>query len=404
MKYYIYVCTFAIFLLSGLNFTSNEEGGFLSRVIAADILGAFIVLTTVVLLSIKGRLYVPKTYRIYSIFLITLFISCVFSMFKTKAIVEYIIHLYIFLLSLSLYNLFILYEDKVDIQYIITSALWGGAIIAMVGLLHFFIFPSWFPVVSGGLSGTFRNTGQAGAYFGVLLAIFIPAFFSNTIKKSILNIFLILLIVLALIFTLKRSSIIGFFIGLLLMVAMNSLRSKNDFKNSILFVCAIYIIGLIAFIFFNWGLSNIPGMRERFEYKFSSDASEGITNFFSENVEAAFSAFYDRPILGVGLNNIIGVYTEEYEIHNGYLSILSSSGFLGALIFFLFLIYSLRLVIIRSKYNDFIKYLLPFYIGLIVSWVYTYPLRKREVWLFFFIISAMLYISKKKCSRKNEVI
>lgn len=386
-------------ILSGITWTEGE-GGIASRLTYADILGFCIVIYSLFLILInKNIILLPKSYKSYIPFLILMLISSIFSLKYEKAIFEYIVHIFIFIVSLSLINI-AYYSKNIDLSKVFISILYGSSLIAIIGLLHFFIFPSWFPGTEGGLSGTFRNTGQAGAYFGVFLAILLPAFLSGKLKSNPLNIFLFSIIVLALIFTFKRAALLGFFSGLFFLMVITSF-SLNKYDKKISAYCAslFFVFLMVISIFLSWGLENIPGMEHRIESKFNEDTVENFKDgFFAENLQVMSRAFWDKPILGVGFGNITGVYSEVYEIHSSYMSIVAAGGVLGffAYFYFMFTFFNtMKDKYINESYRKYLYYFIPFFIGLIISWGYTYHLRKREFWILFMLVSLVVLIGKK---------
>ncbi|WP_063454443.1 O-antigen ligase family protein [Acinetobacter johnsonii] len=393
-------------ILSGITWTEGE-GGVASRLTYADIFGVCIVIYSLFLILInKNIILFPRVYKSYLPFLALMLISSIFSFKYEKAIFEYIVHVFIFVVSLSLINI-AYYSKNIDLSKVFTSILYGSSIIAIVGLLHFFVFPNWFHGTEGGLSGTFRNTGQAGAYFGLFLAILLPAFLSAKLKATPLNIFLFLTLVLALIFTFKRAALLGFFSGLFFLMIVTSFSlDKHDKKISIYCASLFLLFMMIISFFLSWGLENIPGMENRVESKFNEDTVEDFKDgFFAENLRVMISAFWDKPILGVGFGNISGVYSEVYEIHSSYMSIIAAGGILGSFsyLYFMYTFFNdVKNKYINGSYKKYLYYFLPFFIGLIISWGYTYHLRKREFWILFMLISLVVLIGKKM-SKKGEI-
>ncbi|WP_122900937.1 O-antigen ligase family protein [Acinetobacter sp. B51(2017)] len=393
-------------ILSGITWTESD-GGIASRLTYADIFGFFIIIYCLFLILInKNIFFFPKTYKAYIPFLIIMLFSSIFSFKYEKAVFEYIIHIFIFVVSIALINI-AYYSKNIDLNNIFKSILYGSSVIAIIGLLHFFIFPQWFPGTEGGLSGTFRNTGQAGAYFGLFLAILLPAFLSKKLKPTIINISLFTIIILALIFTFKRAALLGFFSGLFFLMIVTSFSlNKYDKKISVYCASLFFIFLIIISIFFSWGIENIPGMQNRFESKFNEDTVENFTEgFFAENLRVMISAFWDKPILGVGFGNISGVYSEVYEIHSSYMSIIAAGGVLGfiAYLYFMYMFFdSLKSKYISGDCKRYLYYFFPFFIGLIISWGYTYHLRKREFWILFMVISLVVLIGKK-LSKKGDI-
>lgn len=399
----IYIITLFVFL-TGITWVSGDAGqGVAGRLSFADIFGLLIVLfflfTTIN--QKKTSFRVPIIYRMIIPLLIVFFVSSIFATFVEKAFFELIIHTFSILVSLSIYNL-LSDLDSDNFKKLLQGFLFAYSSIAIIGLLHFFIFPSWFSGAAGGLSGTFRNTGQAGAFFALSIGIIIPCLLSGLIKPTPINIALTFLIFLALIFTFKRAGLVGLGVGCILllfrMLISNNIRDKSLMMK--LTITSIILIPLIV-LAFNWGLENIDSMRWRFESKFASDSVEDFRDgFLNSNITYAIKAFEISPFLGVGLGNIAGVITDKYEIHSTYLAILGTSGILGLGAYFLFVFNFLSVVsknaIQSNDFSRFLYYLFPFLIGFFISWSYTYHLRKREFWVLIFIISLATLLSKRE--------
>lgn len=390
-------------LLSGITWVSGDAGNSVSgRFIAADFVGLAII-GCFFLDAIRNKyFYYDRSFTIYLIFLFFNLISLTFSSYPDKGVVEYLTHVFIFLVTISLYNM-VLYR-KGDIFYIRTlfeASLLASGLIALVGILQFFFFPSLFSNSFGGLSGTFRNTGQAGAYFSIFLSLGIAGLISNFIRRNLLNLSSIVLLLTALIFTFKRAAIIGMSVGLLLLLIKLAIsRRSDDKKYFLIFLSVIFGFSFIFLNIFLWAGENIEGVVWRSTSKFNENTIEDFSEgFLAENIAATMHAFWDSPIIGVGMGNMAGIYTAKYEIHSTYMSILSASGLLGIILYlsYIFTIYKkfLRL----GNYpviNQFLINTSILFLGLLVSWSYTYHIRKREFWIFITLILIVSAYNKMK--------
>lgn len=393
---------FLFFLTAGVTWVAGEAGqGVEGRVASAEIVGLVLIGFWIVvgLTDRKLNLKVPTGYKAYVPLLMVYVLGVAFSLYPARGILELVIHVFIFVVSLALYNLYRRLPIDKAVPLALSSILWAGWLLAMVGIVDFFIWPSLLPGVSNGLAGTFRNTGQAGAFFGTYLAVVIPGILSGLIPRTRLNMFMVGTMVFALVFTSKRAAVIGLAIGLLVLgTSLLFSRSKRDKKYGIAMMVTTVFVAPLAYFAFHWGLENIDGMAWRFGNKFNQTVAEDFQEgFLAENIDAAKVAFRANPIVGVGLGNIAGVITERYEIHSTYLSLLGNGGLLGAFGYLLFMGVHTWQVLKPRGANPYVKYLhyyLPMLVGLAASWAYTYHLRKREFWILFFVVSLVIYAAK----------
>ena len=384
--------------------------GITGRITLADLLGLFIIFSALlmVFMSRKWVAIVPVPFILYLPFIIVLVIGVVFSDYPVKGLMEVLIHIYIFIVSLSLFIIFVHRNDLLSFEDILGFILVTGAIIASIGLLQFLFLHNLFPGKHGGLSGTFRNTGQAGAFFALYLAMIVPGFLSGFIRPRPRNFIMLFVIVLALIFTFKRAAWIGFLIGFfLLLVKILFSSSVRDKKIATYCFTLILFLSPVVFGIFFWALENVDGMAWRFQKKISADAGKDfIEGFFMENVHAMWSAVLDNPVFGAGAGNIAGVYTKKYEIHSTYMKIVATTGLVGTLLYLFFItvfsVFIYKVGSLRNKYSEYLGYVFPFFVGAAISWSYTYHLRKREFWIFFALICFCLYLSRRV--RRNEFI
>lgn len=402
---------FIFTFLSGITWTAGEAGsGITGRLIFADLIGVGVIFLFFAYVAIKKIFYWNQLFTIFVFFLFFNLISLVFSSYPDKGVIEYLTHVFIFLVTISFYNI-ILYQ-KLDLNYlseVIKVVVWASALIASIGLLQFFVFPSLFNNSFGGLSGTFRNTGQAGAYFSIFIALAIAGLTSGLLKKNPINFVALFLLVMALIFTFKRAALIGILIGLFLLLIKFFISKNINDKKYLLFAIFIFIgLGFIVTNLFLWAGENIDGVMWRATSKFNTDtADDFVEGFLAENIHATLMAFEDSPVIGVGMGNMAGIYTAKYEIHSTYMSVLSASGLIGLICYGIFMFTTLKRSFLNYRVNEVNSFLINLgilYIGLMISWTYTYHIRKREFWILLLIILlVMAYgrIQQKILSLKN---
>ncbi len=393
---------FLYFLVAGVTWVAGEAGeGAEGRITVADV-GALLIVGVWFLSCFRdGRLNLrmPVEYRAYLPLLAVYLLGVAFSQYPARGALELVIHVFIFVVSLVLYNLYRRIPPAESIPLALRSVLWAGGILAMLGLVDFFVWPSLLPGSGNGLTGTFRNTGQAGAFFGMYLAILIPGFLSGLVRATRVNLGLLLCMGLALVFTSKRAALIGLAVGLaVLAVTMLFSTSKRDKKFGLAMIVMLVFLAPLAYYAFQWGMDNIEGMAWRFQRKFNAGTVEEFQEgFLSANIAATKAAFSASPIIGVGLGNVAGIITAKYEIHSTYMAVLGNGGLLGAMAYLYFItVHAWQALKFRGRdpYAMYLRYYMPMLIGLVCAWAYTYHLRKREFWILFLMVSLVIHAAR----------
>lgn len=394
---------FLFILASGITLTAGEAGeGVSGRVSFAEPAALLMGFVWLLVNFRDGRasFQMPAEYRVYVPFLVVCLTGVAFSQYPGRGGLELLILVFIFFASLLVFDLYRRLPPEQAVPEVLGLVLWVGGVLAVVGLADFFLWPSLIPNIGNGLVGTFRNAGQAGSFFGVILAILIPALVVGLVRPTLLNLALVSCIGVAIVFTSKRAALLGLAIGLVALAAsMLSSASKRDKKVALVILFALLILAPLVYLGFQWGLENIEGMAWRFEKKFSEGSLENFEeDFFADNLRSSLAAFMVSPVVGVGLGNAAGVYTAKYEIHSTYASLLASTGLLGIGAYAAFMFMHARQAFRfrgRDPYGMYLRYYLPMLLGLVVSWGYTYHLRKREFWIMFAVVSLMVHAARR---------
>lgn len=399
-SFIVAIVLFTYFVLSGVTLVSGEAGqGIMGRLIMADIfMVGFAALTA---LSLR-KLYFPKEYAIYLLFIVLFGIAGTRSYLPQQSAIELAVHLWAWLSSLVIFNVLALNAQK-NLRIGLLLFLMSSATLGTLGLIQFFIFPDMLSGRAvGGLVGSFRNTGQSGAYFGMAMALIVPAMLSGLIKTNRYTLVMAIIVGIAFLFCLKRSSLIGFAIGYVGLLGLLLVYGNVRYKKYAFYLVVVSLIAMpIIYFMFQWGLENVKALQWRAEAKFRADTLEKFREgFFDENLSAAMAAFGDKPFLGVGLGNIAGIYTAKYEIHSTYIKILATGGIAGVIVYLAFLGTWTKSIISninqRSQEAIFLLYFSPFLFGLITSWIYTYHLRKREFWIVYAFVVMISHIAQQR--------
>lgn len=394
--------TFLFMLSSGITWTASaNRGGLSGRLTIADAVGLAIVLLALITCFARRRLFVPREFRAYLPHLIILLIGAAFAYSVGRALTEVVVHLFIFVVAIALINIQARSWSEATLESLLGMLLWSGGILAVIGLAGFLLFPSLMPGTDTGLVGTFRNTGQAGAFFGVYLALIVPGFLSGAIRPTKVNGLLLVLIALALLFTVKRAALVGAIVGLAVLACRMMLSNSRRDKRYGAAALMVIVLGIPLLLFaFTWVSDAVPGFAWRFGRKVNASTVDDFTQgFFAENLEAAMAAFSQSPIIGVGLGNVGGIITDQFEIHSTYLSVLGNSGLAGVATYIVFmgtLVRSGLQVNRDAQSGRFLAYFMPMLVGLMVSWSYTYHLRKREFWILMVVMVIASAVNNNK--------
>lgn len=399
---FIMVVIFGYFGLSGYTQSIGDAQtgqGIWGRLIYADF---FMLFLCIVSLGYIRRIYFPIEYALFLPFIIYNGMVGLTAYTPRQASIELLVHVWAWGGALVVFNILAKTPERAP-AIALKMLLYSTTILSILGLVHLFFLPNLIDVkVQGGVVGTFRNTGQAGSYFGLVLALLIPAMLTGFVKPSRLHIFMMGVIVFALIFTTKRAAIFGLLFGygglLLLLIVYGGLKYKKYAFNLMVFSV---IVAPLIYYGFEWGKENIDFMRYRLRHKLSEGyVDRFLDNFFEDNIGAGLAAFYDRPVTGVGMGNIAGIYTLKYEVHSTYFKILGTGGILGCGVYLLFLgtwlSSLLKSISTQSREGLYLLYFSPFLAGLIISWGYTYHLRKREFWIAFTISVLVAHVARLK--------
>ena len=400
----------ALFLVYVFLCPWTRGDGTSQRIIAADFVSVSLIALGI-FNALQARLTLTVHYRMFLPFLVVILISGLVARYPERAALEIIVTLFGFLGSVAMVSMATGLSER-QLQNLITGYFFVVGGLAILFLIDYLLLPGLIGRTGGGLTGPMRNTGQAGAFLGMHLAIVTALLLSGLVKLSWVNLLLLAFVIMAMIFTLKRATWVGFGAGMvfltLLMAFSKSIRDKK--LAAVFAVFALILIVGGSFVF-DWALENTKGMAWRFAYKFSTDAVEDFsTGFLQENINGTLSALGYNAFLGVGLGNVAGVHTDHYEIHSTYLGVLATTGLIGLCAYIAFASVLLRSVFLagRSKaansYASFNYYFLPLLLGLFISWAYTYHVRKREFWVIMFFVGITWVRRHIESGEESEVL
>jgi hypothetical protein len=234
----------------------------------------------------------------------------------------------------------------------------------------------------GGLVGTFRNTGQAGEFFQIVLCLAIALERVSGGRRRREMLLSIAICGLALLLTFKRAAAIGCGLGILLLI-MREGPSR-----------LVKTFGIIAFavIVASPSLLELAENSKTFvwrAHRWNLPSEIRNNDFLNQNVTKSFESFFYNPMLGKGaggtiITSINGV-RGGWEIHSTYLKLLGDGGILNVTTYVILMFSLYRCTFGVGAQNRsqkmFARILIPLVIGLMLSWCYTNHLRKREFWI-----------------------
>ena len=224
------------------------------------------------------------------------------------------------------------------------------------------------------------------------------------------------LLLYAIILTASRSVIPGLLFGIIMYVFLLffSFRNQISQRNLIKIICVIILIFIsIVLLFLVTGI--IDTSMDRFVNIFNNQRESGDMGLSSRlsNVNVSIKAFFERPLLGYGMNNYMIPYNkfvipsqitswEMDNAHNIFLNILSTGGIL-TLLTYLYLMFLIMLNSIREGRFNFsdkdyglsgIMFVIPiFFVGYFIHHLFWFDIH--ESYLLIMIMFAIMNMSVK---------
>ena len=224
------------------------------------------------------------------------------------------------------------------------------------------------------------------------------------------------LLLYAIILTASRSVIPGLLFGIIMYVFLLffSFRNQISQRNLINVICVIIFIFIsIVLLFLVTGI--IDTSMDRFVNIFNNQRESGDMGLSSRlsNVNVSIKAFFERPLLGYGMNNYMIPYNkfvipsqitswEMDNAHNIFLNILSTGGIL-TLLTYLYLMFLIMLNSIREGRFNFsdkdyglsgIMFVIPiFFVGYFIHHLFWFDIH--ESYLLIMIMFAIMNMSVK---------
>jgi hypothetical protein len=373
--------------------------GLSGRVVPADLAGAALIVCWL-LSSLKQGTFVPRLAFGYTALLAAILLGVGTSLDAKQTVIELTIHVFLGLVCIALVNTFLSVDgfsgliSSVSVALVLASILGFWNLVAGTAAVG----PAT-PVA--GATGAFRNTGQAGAYALIGLSVLLPFRLSQLYRTSsracrMLTTSAVVLGLAFLVSTVKVAALIG----LAALLAGTAARELKRGFSRILGAATVLSLLLLATGYVL--LVYQPDWRDYANHKFETrlDPNEADEGFLGTNWRSALVAFEANPWCGSGLGGAVS-YTDGYEVHSTYLKMLGECGLLGIAGYSLFIWQFLSLTAFRQRrlthgpYSDFLDAFGVAVWGCLLSWAYTYHLRKREFWIAVALVSIASELSRR---------
>jgi len=328
----------------------------------------YILLVSVVLYLVETG-YQSKIIIIRS-FIITIFAACFYQFISLVCLIYFQINLDKIVWSLISYN--------IDIESF--NMLETG----VIGINDFLFYRV----------GSFLGNPNAFASVLVIAISFMSiSYFENDRKIYLMGLFIMIM---ALLFTVSRSGILGLVISFTLMFIIYFKEVVRKHKIKIAFLIAICSL---AYLLFSSEILNMLRL----------DPTSSILGSRSELYLNGLEAFSNRPIFGYGLNNS-PLVLDNYDIvnivgrdfHNYYLTILIEIGLIGLILHVVFFIY---MILNFKRENVFSVTLSIALIALLFINLFNSTLSNPYIYFFIYLFYAMSVLNSKSINnlRKSPV-
>lgn len=364
----------------------------------------------ILLLLLLLALVAGGYFRISGIFLFILFsVTFAFIIGGISESIHYFTEILSFAILFSLINYFKkLEENKISdlLKYFNYSLFFSN----LVSLIILIFIPQFRELVIDSSSLGFRLKGffgQANGYALILLiSLPISVYFLMT-KRSIINILITIVSIIALLFTQSRGAILGLILSIVTVYVYFSIYNNPIQRIKKVVLPGIFSIIVVASLFlvlpefleskFGLNLTRINPLRESTnDRKINSFSAEDLENDRFYLIEAGLTTLLEHP-LGLGYQEqhiVIGKVTGVYNIpHNYFITILLNYGFLFGAIWLILLFYLIRKGFKKIKNKlVFGSKNLFMYLHIAIFNVYIYYFTHSPEWIYLYLILA-IYIS-----------
>lgn len=298
-------------------------------VLEALFLGGFIILLGYKIIKNKEKIEITKYNIWYIVFTIFACLSYFWAMSK-----EYALKIFPSILALSIFGLAITnyIKNKGDFEKILKLYVIANLYAAIKILLFY-----WFEKGTAAnriinITGIYFNTVAQVMAFSVIIVAYLGI---NSKNKGYIIIAIIQMIVIYM--SESRKALLMPIVGILIILLL-----KKKAKKEIISYACISIVAILTII---CAVQLNTGLRDEFDSLMKSVILRQETNDYSINLrsflrETAVDLFYQKPILGAGINNFAYYvknytsYTEDRYAHNNYVELLSCVGIVGTVLYY----------------------------------------------------------------------
>ncbi len=406
----------------GMGLGDGQGANPLVRMTMGDLCG-FAAIFLYIITSYQKKFYFPETLRVLFLFYLLLVPGIFITPRPFNVFMEVFILTFMGTLTVLMVNYF---REKKLFYELLNLIIFTSLLAALVGfwdlLAGFTSLPHIFAprreglmvgeVYQEGLMGEaksgFRNAGQAGTYFLIMVTIMFPLRYSMLYKnltpfrQKILRISMTLSAI-YLIATVKIASLLGFVVALPIYAVMFRKTRLIMGIGVFLGIVIISLPTLLAFApkFYNRFNNKLRTRVLRHVYEeYETEDRNSKNSFIVSNYSMAYYAFKDKPLTGSGLGGFAKVYM-KYEVHSTPFKLLGETGILGILGYCLFMsLFLLHFAKIwkysrGNPYRDYLKNMIPFIIGCFINWGYSFHMRKRPFWFLVTIIIISYYLMRE---------
>mgnify|MGYP004531417557 FL=1 len=178
-------------------------------------------------------------------------------------------------------------------------------------------------------TGIYIQTSFNAYFISVFIAVLIGRIFCGEKKPT--NYMLIVIAVIAMILTQKRSFCLANAIAVVIVFWRSSISDKNRDRK----VIAMLLLVIAVYLIFRYH----PAMQGIMEKMNAMENSGDISNGRFERWEDTIEIWKDHPIFGIGAGALVAAY--GISTHNVYLQVMAEMGIVGALSYVVLLLYTL---------------------------------------------------------------
>ncbi len=179
---------------------------------------------------------------------------------------------------------------------------------------------------NGAYAGFTGQTSINGYFISIAIAIAVAGILND--KKYTQNTIFLVLFIIALFMTQKRSYLVANIIAFLVVFFKYAIKSKNGYKTFFMFTFFIAVVYLV-FMYSPQTQGIIQKMN-------SLEKIDDVTNGRSDLWNITLKIWRNKPIFGVGINSIVDRY--HMSTHNVYIQLLAEVGIVG-FVAYIYLLY-----------------------------------------------------------------